>query len=126
MDEALDLLDAGHAAAVVELAEHCMKRLDTALGKLDDSGGYLGAPVDRLRWLHHAACFAARPDPRALGRRLADWALAAAATERWSIEGPVSRSLPRGPGRRRRRQSVSQKAASCRRRTASSCSAESG
>jgi len=31
----------GARADVVVLCEHVMKRLDTALGKVDDSGGYL-------------------------------------------------------------------------------------
>lgn len=92
-EEALDLLagllDAGHAAAVVELAEHCMKRLDTALRNLDDSGGYLATLGDRLRELHRAACLAARPDPLTLGRRLADWALADSSDWSWFGDAPT-------------------------------------
>ena len=93
VEEALDvlaaLLDAGHADAVVDLAEHCMKRLDTALRHLDDSGGYVGVAVDRLMELHHAACAGAAPDPAELARRLADWALASDSDWEWFLDAPT-------------------------------------
>jgi len=72
VDTVAGLLDAGLAADVVVLCEHLMKRLDTALGRVDDSGGHLAAPFGRLKELHHQACVAARPDVRALGRRLVE------------------------------------------------------
>ncbi|MCZ7588240.1 MAG: hypothetical protein M5U27_05125 [Gaiella sp.] len=75
IDMLAGLLDAGLAAEVVVLCEHLMKRLDTALGRVDDSGGYLAAPIDRLKELHHAACVVAQPDVRALGRRLVEHGL---------------------------------------------------
>ena len=93
VDEALDvvaaLLDGGHAAAAVELAEHCMKRLDTALRHLDDSGGYVGVGVDRLKELHHDACVRAGLDPAGLARRLADWALAGDSDWEWFLDSPT-------------------------------------
>ena len=79
VDGALDvlqsLLDAGHAAEVVALAEHVVKRLETALGKVDDSGGFLADPVERVQRIHHAACRASRPEPRKLAARLLELAL---------------------------------------------------
>ena len=82
------LLARGQGAAVVELCEHVITRLDKAMGKIDDSGGNLGYANDRVETLHLDACRAARPDPVALGRRLAkiglssdwEWFLDAAAT----------------------------------------------
>jgi tetratricopeptide (TPR) repeat protein len=92
-DAALDvpasLLDGGHAAAVVELAEHCMKRLDTAGRSIDDSGGYLAGPIDRLKSLHHDACLLAERDPRELGTRLADWALSDESNWEWFLDAPT-------------------------------------
>lgn len=72
IDMVAGLLDAGLASEVVALCEHLMKRLDTALGRVDDSGGHLAAPIERLKQLHHEACVVGRPDPRTLGRRLVE------------------------------------------------------
>jgi uncharacterized Zn finger protein len=66
------LLAAGRADDVVVLAEHMMARLDTAMNRIDDSGGYLGSVVPRLQDVHHAACLAGHPDPRRLGVRLVE------------------------------------------------------
>ena len=92
-DAALDvlasLLDAGHGAAVVELAEHCMKRLDTAIRSIDDSGGYIAVPVDRLKVIHHDACLVAVLDERKLGSRLAAWALAEDSDLEWFLDAPT-------------------------------------
>ncbi len=75
----LDVLDAliaaGRAADVVVLAEHVMARLDTALGRIDDSSGHMGGVLDRVSDLHLAACDAARPDPKRLAVRLVEFAL---------------------------------------------------
>lgn len=51
-------LAAGHAAAVVELTEHAVARLDTAMNHIDDSGGYLGLICDDVQELHRLACIA--------------------------------------------------------------------
>ena len=64
------LLGRGQSAAVVELCEHVIARLDKAMAKIDDSGGHLGYANERVETLHLEACRAARPDPVALGRRL--------------------------------------------------------
>jgi tetratricopeptide (TPR) repeat protein len=89
-DAALDvlaaLLDAGLAEQVVVLAEHCMKRIDTADRAIDDSGGYVATVADRLRTLHRDACLAARLDARALGFRLAEWALSDESDREWFLD----------------------------------------
>lgn len=82
------LLDGGQADAVVELAEHCMKRLDTAFQRIDDSGGYRLAPLERLKEIHHAACVAAELAPRRLGRRLAELALRSDSDLEWFLDAP--------------------------------------
>ena len=73
VDEVLDalaaLLEAGHAAEVVELAEHALAALDATCGYVDDSDGGTSEAIERVEQLHHAACAQAPPDPVAL----ADW-----------------------------------------------------
>ena len=81
------LLDGGRAAAVVLLAEHVMKRLDTALGKIDDSGGFVADPVERLKRIHHEACLLARPEPRKLAGRLLETALKS--DWEWFLDAPT-------------------------------------
>lgn len=80
------LLTAGRAADVIVCAEHVMARLDTALNRIDDSNGYLGSVVSRLQDLHHAACVAARPDPRRLGVRLVEFELKS--DWEWFLDAP--------------------------------------
>ena len=65
-----ELFDAGHAEAVVELTERLHRRLEDVLDAVDDSGGILTTAADDAGQLHAAACAQARPDPRALARRL--------------------------------------------------------
>ena len=67
------LLDDGHAAAVVELAEYALARLEDASGLVDDSDGYLTGLGEELGDVHLAACEQARPDPEELAARLFDW-----------------------------------------------------
>lgn len=64
------LLEAGHAAAVMELAEHAIDRLGENLGYVDDSDGNLGVIAEQLGELHLDACAATRPDPVELAARL--------------------------------------------------------
>lgn len=66
-----DLVDAGHAAAVVPLAEHAHNRADAAVQYVDDSDGCLTDISGRLAELHLRACRQARPDPIELAGRLA-------------------------------------------------------
>ena len=66
-----DLVDAGHAAAVVGLVEHAHRRADAAVQYVDDSDGWLTDISGRLGELHFRACEQARPDPVELAERLA-------------------------------------------------------
>ena len=68
-----DLLKAGHAAEVIELAEYALGEVEQATMQMDDSDGYMGGILDRLQELHLAACRQAKPDPEALAERLFDW-----------------------------------------------------
>jgi uncharacterized Zn finger protein len=86
----LDVLEAliatGRAADVVVLAEHVMARLDTALGRIDDSNGHMGGVLDRVSDLHLAACDAARPEPKRLAVRLVELALKS--DWEWFLDAP--------------------------------------
>lgn len=68
-----ELLESGHAAEVIELAEHALRRCEYALGHMDDSDGGMSPILERLQELHHSACLKAQPDPEALARRLFKW-----------------------------------------------------
>ena len=80
------LIAAGRAADVVVLAEHVMARLDTVLGRIDDSNGHVGAVLDRVSDLHLAACDAARPEPKRLAVRLVELALKS--DWEWLLDAP--------------------------------------
>jgi len=67
------LLEDGHATYVIELCEAALEELTYAAGSLDDSDGHLGGLRERLEELHLRACTIARPEPRALARRLFEW-----------------------------------------------------
>lgn len=69
------LLRQGHASEVIGLTEHALKAVERAIELVDDSDGHLGGVLDRLQDLHHTACRKARPDPKALARRLFEWEL---------------------------------------------------
>ena len=77
--DALDLLDdllrAGQADAVIDLAEHALRRVESALDHVDDSDGGMGGILGRLGDLHLAACEVARPDPVVLAGSLFAWEL---------------------------------------------------
>ena len=70
-----ELLTEGHAVEVIELAEHALAAVEKAMESVDDSDGHLGAVVERLEELHHAACQKAKPDPESLAERLFEWEL---------------------------------------------------
>ena len=73
MIEALeDLAAAGHAAAVVPLAEYAHRRADEAVQYVDDSDGWLSNISTRLSDVHLGACIETRPDPVELACRLVD------------------------------------------------------
>ncbi len=68
-----DLLKAGHAAEVIELADYALDEVESATMQMDDSDGYMGGILGRLQELHLAACRHAKLDPEALAKRLFDW-----------------------------------------------------
>ena len=72
LDSLHDLLDDGHAEAVVALAEHAIDRAEDAAGYVDDSDGWMSGIAERLQELHQAACTAAQPDPVELASTLFD------------------------------------------------------
>jgi uncharacterized Zn finger protein len=80
------LIAAGRTADVVVLAEHVMARLDTALGRIDDSNGHMGGVLDRVADIHLAACLAARPEPKRLAVRLVEFALKS--DWEWFLDAP--------------------------------------
>ncbi len=69
------LLQQGHAAETIELAEHALAALEQAIGMIDDSDGEMVVLLERLQDLHLRACRKARPDPEVLARRLFAWEL---------------------------------------------------
>jgi uncharacterized Zn finger protein len=74
-DSVEDLLEAGHAPAAIELAEHALEGVEGALGSVDDSDGQVSGILERLQEIHLEACRKARPDPEELARRLFTWEL---------------------------------------------------
>jgi len=70
LDSLRELLEDGHAEAVITLAEHAIDRAEDALGYVDDSDGYMSGIAERLQELHRDACAAAKPEPVALARTL--------------------------------------------------------
>ncbi|HWL43946.1 MAG TPA: SWIM zinc finger family protein [Ilumatobacter sp.] len=75
LDGLRELVDTGHADVVVGLAEHAVSALEDVLGSVDDSDGYGYGLAEMIGELHFDACAAARPDPVALGTRLAGFEL---------------------------------------------------
>ncbi len=72
LDGLAELLDAGHADAVVILAERAHRLADAAAGYVDDSDGWLADFAGQISELHLQACAVARPHPVALARRLVE------------------------------------------------------
>lgn len=72
LDSLQDLLDHGHADAVMTLAEYAIDLADDAVQYVDDSDGRMSIIVERLEELHLAACAAVQPDPVTLARTLLD------------------------------------------------------
>ena len=65
----------GRAAAVVELAEYAVGRVESAMEECDDSNGELGGLLAHIVELHLDACRAASPDPAELAERLFEYEL---------------------------------------------------
>lgn len=70
VDTLEELLTPEHAAALVELAQFAIERLDGVLEQVDDSDGEVQDVLSRLGDLHLDACKLARPDPEALAEDL--------------------------------------------------------
>jgi len=70
------LLKSGQAAAVIDLAERFLARLEESWHHIEDPFLTLGSILDRLEELHREACEEVRPEPRALANRLAHRELA--------------------------------------------------
>lgn len=65
-----DWLNAGQAVLVVSLAEYAADRVETLIGKVDDSDGSIAYLLTRIGEQHQRACAQARPEPRELAKRL--------------------------------------------------------
>jgi uncharacterized Zn finger protein len=75
VDSIAELFEDGHAAEVVELAEHALSAVEDSIGSTDDNDGHLGGILERLQELHHRACRKAIVDPITLAERLFAWEL---------------------------------------------------
>lgn len=76
-DSLADLLLQGQAAALIDLAEYAITRVEAACEYVDDSnGGEMTDMLERLGELHHEACLAASPDPAELAERLFKYEMA--------------------------------------------------
>lgn len=73
IDSIAALLDDGHPAAVIQLTEYMLVKLENTIGHMDDSDGYMSGILPELVDLHHRACLQAKPDPVTLARRLFEW-----------------------------------------------------
>jgi hypothetical protein len=95
LDGIEDLLDKGHADAVVELSEYALRRLEGAMNNAMDDGE-MGMLQHRLEEMHLKACRKARPDPEALAERLFKWEL----TGEWGTFSGAIKSYARVFGKR--------------------------
>jgi hypothetical protein len=69
------ILEGGLAKEVIGLCEYALECVEDAIGRVDDSDGYMGEIKEELVEFHHRACEVARPDPEDLAARLFDWAI---------------------------------------------------
>lgn len=77
LDVLVAFLAAGHATEVAALAEHAHKRAESAVNRVDDSGGEITQIFTVIGEIHLAAAEAGAYPPKKLGKRLADLELAA-------------------------------------------------
>ncbi len=79
LDDVVDalegLVEAGRGAEAMTLIEHALRRVESALGRMDDSDGHMSPILERLQQLHHAACVVAVPPPKVLAKTLFSWEL---------------------------------------------------
>lgn len=59
-----------HPAAVTDITEYALGRVDVTTSRVDDSSGWFSQITSELESIHLRACEIARPDPVALARRL--------------------------------------------------------
>lgn len=59
-----------HPAAVIEITEYALGRVDVTMSRVDDSSGWFSQITSELEGVHLRACEIARPDPVALAGRL--------------------------------------------------------
>ncbi|MDO8413204.1 MAG: hypothetical protein Q7S51_05375 [Gallionellaceae bacterium] len=77
-DSLAELLQQGQAAALIDLAEYAITRVEAACEYVDDSnGGEMTDMLERLGELHYQACLVTRPDPAELAERLFKYELSA-------------------------------------------------
>jgi len=76
IDVVADLLEDGHAEAVVELCEYAVELLGAIAGQVDDSDGGTMETLARLEELHLTACEGSAVDPVVLAERLFSMAMA--------------------------------------------------
>lgn len=74
VEDALDLVatlvPAGRVVVARQLAEHALARIEAALGRIDDSGGWCSGLLEQARDIHLAACKAAPPESIGLAEDL--------------------------------------------------------
>lgn len=74
VEDALDLVatlvPAGRAVVARQLADDALARIEAALGRIDDSGGWCSGLLEQARDIHLAACKAAPPERIALAEDL--------------------------------------------------------
>lgn len=59
-----------HPAAVIDITEYALRRVDVTMSRVDDSSGWFSQITSELESIHLRACEIARPDPVPLARRL--------------------------------------------------------
>lgn len=96
IDAIADLFDQSHAAAVIELSEYALGKVERGIEWVDDSDGYMSVLLDRLQALHLKACRKARPDAKALAERLFQWEL----NGEWDVFCGAARTYAKVLGKR--------------------------
>jgi len=85
LDDLQRLIDDGHTDAVLTLTEQAHKRAETALNRIDDSGGWLTDISWRIANLHQEAARRARPAPGPCGCRKLDRGVFTPGSRSWSL-----------------------------------------
>lgn len=69
------LISDGQGAAVIDLAEYALKKLEDEMESLEYESTVAEDLVEKLQEIHHSACLQAKPDPCELAEKLFDWEL---------------------------------------------------